>query len=213
MHVEIWSDLACPWCYVGKRRFEAALARFEDADAVTVTYRAFELDPEAPAERAGPIAEHLARKYGITPERARELNDQLTAIAAADGIEMRYDRVRSGNTLDAHRVVALAAAHGRQADMVERLFRAYFTDGELLSDQDVLRRLAVEVGLPGEETDALLAGDGYTDAVRADEQLARAIGIQAVPFYAVDRRIGAAGAQDPEVLLDMLREIGRRSAA
>ncbi len=207
MHVEIWSDLACPWCYVGKRLFDAALERFEDRDAVTVTYRSFELDPQAPAVREGSVVEQLARKYGITAERAAELNGQLTAVAETSGIDMRFDRVRSGNTFDAHRVVHLAAEHGRQAEVKERLFRAYFTEGESLSDHAALTRLAGEAGLPEEETSATLAGDRFAEAVRADEQLAAANGIAAVPFFAVDRRVGAAGAQDPAVLLDMLRSV------
>jgi predicted DsbA family dithiol-disulfide isomerase len=202
MQVEIWADVACPWCYVGKRCFEAALERFEDRDSVTVTYRAFELDPDAPAAREGSVVEHLARKYGITVERATELNDQLTAVAASVGIDMRFDQVRGGNTFDAHRLIKAGGE-----PMVERLFRAYFTEGERLSDPATLARLAGELGVPA------LTGDEHADAVRADEELACAIGIQAVPFFAVDRRIGASGAQDPEVLLDMLREIGRRDAA
>ena len=213
MQVEIWSDLACPWCYVGKRSFDAALERFEGRDDVTVVHRAFELDPEAPAEREGPVVEHLARKYGVTIERATELNDQLTGVAATVGIDMRFDRVRSGNTFDAHRLVRLAAEHGLADVVTERLFQAYFTDGESLADHAALARLAGEAGLPEDEVAEVLAGDRYADAVRYDEQLAAANKIQAVPFFAVDRKVGAAGAQDPTVLLDMLREVARRDAA
>ncbi len=151
--------------------------------------------------------EHLAAKYGITTERAEELNGQLTGVAATVGIDMRFDRVRSGNTFDAHRVLHLAAEHGLQAEAKERLFRAYFTEGESLGDHATLTRLAAEVGVPEAETAAVLAGDRFADAVRADEQLAAANGIQAVPFFVVDRKVGAAGAQDPTVLLDMLREV------
>lgn len=207
MHVEIWSDLACPWCYVGKRCFDAALERFEGANEVTVTLRSFELDPEAPAAREGSVVAHLARKYGITPERAEELNGQLTGVAATVGIDMRFDRVRAGNTFDAHRVLHLAAEHGVQPVVGERLFQAYFTDGESLASHETLVRLAGEAGLPEDETAQMLAGDRFADAVRADEQLAAANGIRAVPFFVVDRRVGAAGAQDPSVLLDMLREV------
>ena len=205
MDVEIWSDIACPWCYVGKRRFEAALAAFPERDDVRVTWRSFELDPEAPPERGGERAERLAAKYGMTREQAVEMQDQLAAVAAGDGLQVRFDRVRDGSTFDAHRLVHLAAAHGRQDAMKERLMRAHFTDGELVSDPAVLARLADEVGLPSGEVAELLAGDRFADAVRDDESTAAALGIHAVPFFVVDRRIGAAGAQPPEVLGELLR--------
>src|SRR3954451_19847173 len=144
MHVEIWSDIACPWCYVGKRRFEAALAAFEHRDDVRVTWRSFELDPGAPPERAGERAERLAAKYGMTRERAIEVQDQLAATAAGDGLDLRFDVVRDGSTCAAHRLVHLAAAHGEQDAMKERLMRAHFTEGELVSDPSVLARLADE---------------------------------------------------------------------
>ena len=205
MDVEIWSDIACPWCYVGKRRFEAALAAFPERDDVRVTWRSFELDPEAPPERGGERAERLAAKYGMTREQAVEMQDQLAAVAAGDGLQVRFDRVRDGSTFDAHRLVHFAAAHGRQDAMKERLMRAHFTDGELVSDPAVLARLADEVGLPSGEVTELLAGDRFADAVRDDESTAAALGIYAVPFFVVDRRIGAAGAQPPEVLGELLR--------
>ena len=151
MHVEIWSDIACPWCYVGKRRFEAALAAFEHRDQVQVTWRSFELDPAAPAERPDSGAEHLAAKYGMSVEQATAMNRQMTGTAAGEGLDFRFDRQRGGNTFDAHRLVHFAAAHGRQDAMKERLMRAYFTEGELMSDRATLERLAAEVGLPADE--------------------------------------------------------------
>jgi predicted DsbA family dithiol-disulfide isomerase len=197
MVVEIWSDIACPWCYVGKRRFEAALAGFDHE--VEVVWRSFELDPGAPASREVSAAEHLSDKYGMPVEEARARQAQLASMAAADGLEFDFDRVRSANTFDAHRLTHLAAAHGRQDAMVERLQRAHFTDGELLSDHATLARLAEEVGVP------MLAGDDYADAVREDERLAREIGITAVPTFVVDRRVAVAGAQPPEVLRELLQ--------
>jgi predicted DsbA family dithiol-disulfide isomerase len=205
MHVEIWSDIACPWCYVGKRRFEAALAAFEHRDAVRVTWRSFELDPGAPPERGGERAQHLAAKYGVTRERAIEMQDQMAAAAAGDGIDMRFDVVRAGSTFDAHRLVHLGEAHGRQDAMKERLLRAHFAEGELVSDPAVLSRLGAEVGLPVDEIDALLAGDRYAAEVRDDERTAAALGIHAVPFFVADRAFGASGAQPPEVLGEFLR--------
>ncbi len=205
MHVEIWSDIACPWCYVGKRRFEAALAAFEHRDDVGVTWRSFELDPGAPAERGGERAEHLAAKYGMTRERAIEMQEHLAAVAAGDGLDMRFDLARNGSTFDAHRLVHLAAAHGTQDAMKERLLRAHFTEGELVSDPAVLARLGEELGLPADEVAELLAGDRFADAVRDDERTAAALGIQAVPFFVIDRALGASGAQPPEVLGELLR--------
>ena len=206
MHVEIWSDIACPWCYVGKRRFEAALAAFEHRDEVTVTWRSFELDPAAPRERGGDRAAHLAEKYGESVERAIEMQDHMTRVAAGDGLEFRFDIARSGSTFDAHRVLHLAAAHGLQDAMKERLMRAYLTEGELVGDAEVLERLAVEAGLPREEVLQLLAGDRFAADVREDERTAAAFGIHAVPFFVVDRALGASGAQPPEVLGEFLRQ-------
>ena len=147
MDVEIWSDIACPWCYIGKRRFETALADFEHADEVRVTWRSFELDPSAPVQQPGDRAERLAEKYGITPERAREMEQHVTDMAAGEGLDFRFDIARSGNTFAAHRLVHLAREHGLQDAMKERLLRANFTEGRLVSDPEELVALAVEVGL------------------------------------------------------------------
>ena len=205
MNVEIWSDIACPWCAVGKRRFEKALAGFEHREDVTVTWRAFELDPEAPDERSGSRDEHLAEKYGTSVEQAREMHDRMTETAAGEGLDFRFDIARSANTFDAHRMVHLAAAHGRQEAMKERLLLAHFTEGELISDHATLKRLALEAGLPEDEIDDTLATDRFADAVREDEATARGLGISAVPFFVIDRRFGLAGAQPPEVIGEGLR--------
>jgi predicted DsbA family dithiol-disulfide isomerase len=204
--VEIWSDIACPWCYVGKRRFEAALAQFEHREDANVTWRSFELDPTAPAERTGDRAERLAEKYGMTVEQARAAEQRLTDVAAGEGLPFRFDIARSGNTFDGHRLVHLAETHGLQDEMKERLLRAYFTEGELMSDHDTLVRLAGEVGLDEHEVRELLAGDRYADEVRADERTAGELGISAVPTFVIDRKLGASGAQPPEALLDLLRQ-------
>ncbi len=200
MHVEIWSDIACPWCYVGKRRFEAALAQF-DGD-VEVTWRSFELDPGAPPSREVSGAEHLAEKYGMSVEDARARQKQLRDMAAADGLDMRFDLTRGGNTFDGHRLLQLAAEHGLQGEMKERLLRAHHTEGELLSDHATLARLADEVGVPGAAE--MLASDRFAAEVRDDERAAGTLGIQAVPTFVVDRRVGVAGAQPPDVLLRLL---------
>jgi predicted DsbA family dithiol-disulfide isomerase len=206
MDVEIWSDIACPWCYVGKRRFEAALARFEHRDDVRVTWRSFELDPSAPAERSGERAARLAEKYGITVERAREMECQMTETAAGEGLNFRFDIQRSGTTFDGHRLIHLAAEHDLQDAMKERLLRAYFSEGELMSDHDTLIRLATEVGLDPDETRQMLTSDRYADAVREDERTATGFGISAVPTFVIDRAIGASGAHPPEALLELLTQ-------
>jgi predicted DsbA family dithiol-disulfide isomerase len=210
VEVEIWSDIACPWCFIGKRRFEAALSLFEHAEEVQVRWRSFELDPEAPHERTGDRAVRLAEKYGLTVERARELERNLVATANGDGLEFRFDIARSGSTFDGHRLVHLAAEHGLQDAMKERLLRAYFEQGELIADGTTLVKLAVEVGLDGEEVGQELAGGRFAEEVREDERLAGELGIGAVPTFVVGRAIGVSGAQPPEVLLDLLREGWRR---
>jgi predicted DsbA family dithiol-disulfide isomerase len=205
MDVEIWSDIACPWCYVGKRRFEAALAAFEQRDDVTVTWRSFELDPDAPMERSVDSATHLAEKYGMTRDEAVARQHSLAEVAAGDGLQMRADLVKGANTFDAHRLVQLAKANGVQDAMKERLMRAYHTEGERLGDRETLVRLALEVGLPEDEVRDVLAGERFATEVREDERTAMALGINAVPFFVVDRRIGAAGAHPPEALGELLR--------
>jgi predicted DsbA family dithiol-disulfide isomerase len=205
VHVEIWSDIACPWCYVGKRRFEAALAAYEHRDEVQVTWRSFELDPTAPRQREHDGATHLAEKYGTSREEALAMQQRMTDTAAGAGLEFRFDIARGGNTFDAHRLLHLAAAHGMQATMKERLMRAYLTEGELIGDHAVLARLAVEAGLPEDEVRDTLATDRFAAEVHEDERTAQRIGIQAVPYFVVDRAVGASGAHPPEALLELLR--------
>jgi predicted DsbA family dithiol-disulfide isomerase len=213
MEIEIWSDIACPWCYVGKRRFEDALAQFEHADETTVTWRSFELDPSAPLERSGEGAAHLAEKYGMTVEQARTSQAGLAATAAGEGIEMRFDIQRMGRTFDGHRLVHLGAEHGIQDAVKERLMRAYFTEGALMSDHETLIALAGEAGLDPEEARGMLASDRFAEAVRADEHDAQRLGISAVPTFVADRAIGVSGAQPAEQLLAFLREAWTRQAA
>ncbi len=206
MHVEIWSDIACPWCYVGKRRFEAALGEYEHRDEVSVTWRSFELDPAAPAERQVDGATHLAEKYGTSRDEALAMQARMSTAAAADGLEFRFDIARGGNTFDAHRLLHLAAAHGAQDAMKERLMRAYLSEGELISDAQTLERLALEVGLPRDEVRDVLSTYRYAAEVREDERTAAQLGIHAVPFFVVDRAIGASGAHPPEQLVELLRQ-------
>ena len=206
MRVEIWSDVVCPWCYVGKRRFEAALAQFPHADEVEVVWRSFELDPGAPTERTGDYVTHLAQKYGRSRADAQGMLDSMTATAAEAGLDFRFDRARPGNTFDAHRVLHLAADRGVQGALKERLLRATFTEGEPIADRDALVRLATEVGLDPDEVREVLATDRYAEAVRADEAQAAAFGIRGVPFFVVDRTYGVSGAQPSDALLQVLEQ-------
>jgi predicted DsbA family dithiol-disulfide isomerase len=202
--VEIWSDVVCPWCYIGKRRFEAAAARFEHADELEVVWRSFELDPDAPPERTGDTVGHLARKYGVTREQAQAMEDNVARTAAKAGLEYHLDRARRGNTFDAHRLLHLADDRGVQGALKERLLRAYFTEGEPIGDAEALTRLAGESGLDPDEVATVLAGDDYAEAVRRDERLATGLGVTGVPFFVFGRASAVGGAQSPDVLLEAI---------
>jgi predicted DsbA family dithiol-disulfide isomerase len=204
--VDIWSDVVCPWCYIGKRRFEAALAQFEHRDDVTVLWHSFELDPDAPPIAEGRSAERLAAKYGMTVEEAARRQAEITTLAAQDGLTYDLAESRGGNTFDAHRLIHLAAEHGLGNAAMERLMQAYFSEREAICDPDTLQRLAVEAGLPAEEVREVLEGERYADAVRADERAATQIGVRGVPFFVLGRKYGVSGAQPAEVLLQALQQ-------
>jgi len=204
MKIEIWSDVVCPWCYIGKRRFETALGRFAHRDNVEVVWRSFELDPDAPAIRSGDNAERLAAKYGMSREQALASHERLTQLAAQEGLAFDFEKSRSGNTFDAHRLLHLARERGVQDDVKERLFRGYFTEGEAISEAETLVRLVSDAGISAEEAQAVLSSDAYAEDVRAEEREARELGINGVPFFVVDRRYGVSGAQPADVLLQVL---------
>ncbi|HEU4697855.1 MAG TPA: DsbA family oxidoreductase [Gemmatimonadales bacterium] len=213
MKIEIWSDIACPWCAIGKRRFERALEQFEPRDAVEVIWRSFELDPTAPRRHGQPQAELLAAKYGVPLAQAQAMNARMAGEAAKEGLRFDLDGAQVGNTFDAHRLIHFAAAEGRRDAVVDRLFRAYLAEGRAIGESDVLVEIAAEAGLDAAAVRAMLASDAYAAAVRADEARARMFGITGVPFFAIDERVGVSGAQPPEVLLEVLREAWRESAA
>lgn len=206
MLVEIWSDVMCPWCYVGKRNFEVALQGFEHAGEVEVRWRSFELDPSAPLERDGEYAQMLAQKYGTDVAGAEHMLERMTGVAAEAGLEFRFDRARPANSFDAHRLLHLAGERGLQDELKERLFAAYLTEGELVSDHSVLKRLAVEVGLDESEVEGVLSSGRYASDVRSDEATAAAYRVSGVPFYVFAGTYGVSGAQPPEVLREVLRE-------
>ena len=196
--VDIWSDVVCPFCYLGYRQFHDALARFEHAEHVTVRHHAFELDPRAPVADGTPLNEVLAAKYSISLTQAAAMNQRVEDGARKLGMTWRLDRAQPTNTFDAHRVIALAARQDRQGAMLERLFRAYFSDGELVSDHSTLIRLATDSGVTGAAE--LLASDASTDDVRQDEDLAARLGITGVPALIFNSRLHVSGAWGTEVM-------------
>jgi predicted DsbA family dithiol-disulfide isomerase len=204
LSIDVWSDIACPWCYVGKRRLEAALDGFAHKDAVDVTWRAFELDPAAPKVRDSSVsyAERLAKKYGRSTREAQGMIDNMTQVARADGLDFHFERVQSGNTFDAHRVLHLAATKGTKVQdaVKERLLRGYMSEGEAIGEPEVLVRLGAEAGLDGEEVRAILAGDTYADDVRAEQREAHQLGIRGVPFFVIGGKYAVSGAQPSELL-------------
>lgn len=205
MQVEIWSDVVCPWCYIGKRRFEKALEAFDHRGEVQVVYRSFELDPSAPPAVRTPTIELLSGKYGMSIQQAVDVQRQMEDRAAADGLTFHMDGLHSGNTRDAHRLLHLAKAHEVQPELAERLHRAYFTEQASVFDHASLTSLAVEVGLDEDEVDRVLASDDYADEVDEDEAMARQLGATGVPFFVIDRRYGISGAQPVDTMLAALQ--------
>jgi predicted DsbA family dithiol-disulfide isomerase len=209
MKVEIWSDVVCPWCYIGKRRFEAALQRFPQADQIELDWKSFELDPGARSAAAGEAGDYLGRvaaKFGRSRSETKQLLDSMTATAAAEGLEFHFEKALPANTFNAHQVIHLGLERGRQHEVTERLMKAYFTEGAAVSDPEVLVRLGAEAGLDADEVRASLADQRYAAAVRDDESEAAALGISGVPFFVIDRKYGVSGAQPADQLLGALRQ-------
>ena len=205
--VDIWSDIACPWCFIGKRRFEAALGQFPQAGQVDVVWHSFELDPSAELAKSVNMRDALALKYGVPSAQAQEMMDTMTRTAAEEGLEYHFERARLTNTFQAHQVIHLAAEHGLQGEMKERFLKAYMSEGANLGDPEVLASLAAEVGLDGGEVRAALEQQTYAQAVRQDEAQAQAYGISGVPFFVLGGKYGVSGAQSPETLLGALGQV------
>jgi predicted DsbA family dithiol-disulfide isomerase len=204
--VEIWSDVVCPWCAIGKVRFEQALGGLDGREDVAVRYRSFQLDPTTPAEVEGRYVDRLATKYRTSTAQAQAMIDRMTAQAAAEGLAFDFAAARPGNTFDAHRLLHLAADRGVQIALKGRLLTGYLCEGAAIGTHDALRRLAVDVALDAAEVDMVLTGDAYADDVRADERQARAYGITGVPFFVIDHRYGVSGAQPTEVLRQAMEQ-------
>lgn len=205
MKIDIWSDIVCPFCYIGKRHLEQALAGFDHADDVHITWHSFELDPNAPTTPQPDLAAKIAQKYGLSREQAVASQEQIAAAAEAVGLQFNWREAQFGNTFDAHRLVHLAASHALADAAHERLMRAYFTEGADVVSPASLAALATEIGLPADEVDALFASDRFTDEVRADERAAAEIGISGVPFFVFDEKYAISGAQPVEVFSSALR--------
>ncbi len=206
LKVEVWSDIVCPWCAIGKRRLEVALSRFPHRGDVRVVWRAFELDPSAPRVQEGDNAERLAEKYGRTKAQAEAMIQSVADTAAKDGLDFHLSRARSGNTFDGHRVLHLAAERGLQDAVKDRFFGGYMSEGQAIGEHEVLVRLASEAGLDAEEVRAVLSTNRYASEVREEEETARRLGINGVPFFVLGDKYGISGAQSAEVILRALEQ-------
>jgi predicted DsbA family dithiol-disulfide isomerase len=209
--VEIWSDVVCPWCYIGKRRFETAVASFDHP--VEVVWRSYELNPGAPAVREGSNVERIARKYGISVGQAAAQYRRITELARAEGLDYHLDRARGGQSFDAHRLLHLAGERGMQGAVKERFLAGYLEEGVAIGLANELTPLAASAGLDPTEVDAVLAGDAYADEVRADEARGLEMDITGVPFFLVDGRFSIPGAQDPETMLRVLERAWHKRAS
>ncbi|MBD2869762.1 DsbA family oxidoreductase [Paenibacillus arenilitoris] len=206
MKVEIWSDYVCPFCYIGKKKFEAALEKFAHKDKIETTFRSFELDPGADSNSNVSTFSMLASKYGMSIEQAKASTVSVAQQAAAVGLAFRFEGTVETNTFDAHRMVHFAAGHGKDKELSERLFKAHFTDGINIGQRERLIELCAEVGLPADEAAAALQSGLHADVVREEEEEGSRLGIRGVPFYVIDRKYAVSGAQSPEVFLDALNK-------
>ncbi len=209
--VDIWSDVQCPWCYIGKRKFEDGVAR--SGIEVEVEYHSFELAPDTPVDFVGTPVDYLSAKYRTSREQAQSMVDRVVGIAAEVGLDYDYDRIHQTNTVLAHELLHLAKAHGLQGELKERLLRAYFTEGRHVGRAEDLADLAADVGLDRDEALAALADHRYLPAVKADMAQAVAYGITGVPFYVVDGKYGVSGAQDAAVFAQVLTQVAEESVA
>lgn len=211
MKIEIWSDFACPFCYIGKRRLEQALENFQHREDVIIQYKSYELDPNATSNHDKTIHELLAHKYQIPIEQAIAMNEDIGAQATQVGLEFRFDTMKPVNTLDAHRLAKFAEANGKGKEMVERLLKAYFSESKHIADHETLISLGEEVDLCPKEIKQMLEGCKYTKMVRDEEDQAKQIGVQGVPFFVINEEYGVSGAQPSEVFLEILEKIWEES--
>lgn len=206
MKVKIWSDVVCPYCYIGKREFENALSRFEHKKGVEVEWKSFELDREAPVRSPDDMYDHLAKKYGRTREQAKEMVAGVVDRARSVGLAYDMERTIMGSSFDAHRLIQFAKTKGKDNEAEERLFKAHFILGEHIGDPAVLKKIGEEIGLDGTEVQEMLASDAFTEAVHADEYEAQQIGVGGVPFFVLDGKYAVSGAQSSDHFLGALQQ-------
>lgn len=208
MKIEVWSDFVCPFCYIGKRRLEEAIATFPGKDQVEVEFKSFELDPNAKLYSGTGINEALAKKYGMSIEEAKRANEGIGSQAKGVGLEFNFDDMKPTNTLDAHRLAKFAATVGKEKEMTEKLLASYFTESKLISDHDVLVEIAQSAGLEREETLAVLNdATKFANDVRIDEALAQQMGVTGVPFFVINQKYSISGAQPTETFKRALQQV------
>lgn len=206
MKVEIWSDIFCPFCYIGKRKFELSLKKFDKKEEVEVIYRSFELNPNSPKSYDKNIHEIIASKYGISYEEAKLNNDNIVKQARDLGLEYNFDTLVVTNSFDAHRMIHFADKYGKMEEMTEALFKAYFTDSKNVSDANTLADIASSIGLDKDEALRVLNSNEYKNLVRKDEEMARSYGISSVPFFIFNNKFSVSGAQPTEIFLMALNK-------
>ena len=207
MRVDIWFDYACPFCYIGKRRFEAAISEFQYKDQIDIHFHSHQLQPDAPKNSASTIHELIAAKYGTTIDHAKTMNNHISEQARDVGLRFRFDTLIPTNTIDAHRLTYYAREQGKSNDIIERIFKAYLSDSLHIGDPNILLNLATEIGLPKAEVNNVLNSDKYKDLVYQDMQTGRKIGIQGVPFFVFNNTYAISGAQSSETLKDVLQDV------
>ena len=206
MKIEIWSDVACPWCYIGKRRFEAALAEFPHRDSVEVQWRSYQLDPTLPEHYDGTELEYLSTRKGMAPAQVSQMFEHVAEQAKGEGLNYRFDAVVVANSFTAHRLIHLAAAHGKQDAAKERLVSDHFEHGRDIGNREYLTSLGLDLGIGAAELDELFTTDKYADDVRFDFEEGRALGISGVPFFVIDRKFGLSGAQPSAMFSQALNQ-------
>ncbi|TLM87140.1 DsbA family oxidoreductase [Pseudarthrobacter sp. NamE5] len=211
MKIEIWSDVACPWCFIGKRRFEAALAAFPHRDSVEVTWRSYQLDPTLPEHYEGTELEYLSSRKGLPMQQVAQMFDHVAQQARVEGLEYRFDAVVVANSFTAHRLIHLAAAHGKQDEAKERLLSDHFERGKDIGSREYLTSLGEELGIDRGEVEELFTSDKYSGSVRSDVEEARSLGISGVPFFVIDRKYGLSGAQPAETFTAALNQAWQES--
>jgi predicted DsbA family dithiol-disulfide isomerase len=207
MKVEIWSDVVCPFCYIGKRRFEKALEGFEAKDKVEIEWKSFQLDPDLEYVPGQSVHEYLGKRKGASATEGKRMNDAMTAMAKEVGLEYNFDKAIINNTFNAHRLLHYAKEKGLQTEMKERLFRAYYTEGKNIGDIDTLAQLGEEIGLQAEAIKTVLQSDKYVQDVVKDQYKAQQLGIHGVPFYVFNNKYGVSGAQPSEIFAQVLEKV------